>query len=134
VRDPDGDMPALISLQLPGPPANVRCGVMSGVAYIAHEPLPVCLADRFHPRAGYAEPRSHQSLFRAYGRHHRRRPGGARLNVPEADRLDAFTRKFIGKRPTQVTPQDQVTFASMLEPRAYRSDWLRGSLLRHVVG
>jgi hypothetical protein len=37
------------------------------------------------------------------------------LNVPEADRLDAFTREFLGTSPNQVTTQDQTTFASMLD-------------------
>ena len=37
------------------------------------------------------------------------------LNVPEADRLDAFTREFLGTRPNQVTTQDQAMFASMLD-------------------
>lgn len=114
VRDPDGDMPAFISLQLPGPPANVLCGVMSGVAFIAHEPLPSA-----SPIVFIRVPDT--SILEASNRFFEPAPGTIAadlvelgLNVPEADRLDAVTRKFIGERPTQVTPQDQVTFASML--------------------
>jgi len=40
VREPDGDLPLFLSLQVPGPPASVLCGVMSGVAFVAHESLP----------------------------------------------------------------------------------------------
>jgi len=37
------------------------------------------------------------------------------FKVPEADRLDAFTRGFIGMGPNQVTAQDEATFAGMLD-------------------
>src|SRR5215472_1684604 len=40
VREPDGDVPVFISLQIPGPPASVLCGIMSGVAFVSQEPLP----------------------------------------------------------------------------------------------
>ncbi len=37
------------------------------------------------------------------------------VTISEADRLDSFTRKFVGTHPAQVTTQDQATFASMLD-------------------
>jgi hypothetical protein len=115
VRDPDGDMPAFISLQLPGPPASVLCGVMSGVAFIAHEPLPSASrivfirvpdtpgldgSNRFFDPAPGAIAADLMDLG---------------VNIPEANRLDSFTRKFVGTHPTQATTQDQATFASMLD-------------------
>jgi hypothetical protein len=107
-------MPAFISLQLPGPPANVLCGVTSGVAFIAHEPLPSASrivfirvpetpkledSDRFEPAPGtIAADRVDIGV-----------------DVAGADRLDSFTRRFVGKAPMQVTPQDQAPFAKMLD-------------------
>ena len=38
------------------------------------------------------------------------------VSIAEADRLDAFTRTFVGSNPMQVTPQDQAAFASLLDP------------------
>jgi hypothetical protein len=35
------------------------------------------------------------------------------VNIPEGDRLDAFTREFVGTSPNQVKTQDQATFASV---------------------
>jgi hypothetical protein len=115
VRDPDGDMPAFISLQLPGPPANVLCGVMSGVAFIAHEPLPS--ASRIVFIRVQETPKLDDS-----NRFFEPAPGTIAadlmdlgVSIAEADRLDSFTRKFVGSNPMQVTPQDQVAFASMLD-------------------
>lgn len=115
VRDPDGDMPAFISLQLPGPPASVLCGVMSGVAFIAHEPLPSASPIVFIRVPDTPKLNGTNRFFEPT-------PGAIAadlvdlgLIIPEADRLDAFTRKFLGAMPTQVTAQDQATFASMLD-------------------
>ena len=115
VREPDGDVPVFISLQIPGPPASVLCGVMSGVAFVSHEPLPSACRIVFirvpdTPRLDGTNryfdpvPGAIATDLVALG-----------LNVPEADRLDAFTREFLGTRPNQVTTQDQATFASMLD-------------------
>jgi hypothetical protein len=40
VRDPEGGSPLFVSLFLPGPPASVLCGVMSGATIIGPEALP----------------------------------------------------------------------------------------------
>ena len=88
---------------------------MSGVAFIAHEPLPsasriifIRVPDTpaldgtnrfFHPAPGTIA----ADLV------------DLGVNIPEADRLDAFARNFVGTHPNQVTPQDQATFSSMLD-------------------
>mgnify|MGYP006995602862 CR=1 FL=1 len=115
VRDPDGDMPAFISLQLPGPPASVLCGVMSGVAFISHEPLPSA------SRIVFVRVPDTPALDTS-NRFFDPAPGTITtdladlgVNVVEAGRLDAFTRSFVGTGPEQVTTQDQATFASMLD-------------------
>lgn len=115
LREPDGDMVLFVSLQVPGPPASILCGVMSGVAFVAHESLPSACRIAFirvpeTPRldAGnrYLEPA----------------PGAiaadlAELGVTlaEAGRFDAVTREFLGANPIQVTAQHQAGFADMLD-------------------
>ena len=37
------------------------------------------------------------------------------VDLPEADRLDAFIREFVGTTPIQATPQDQTTLANLLD-------------------
>jgi hypothetical protein len=114
-REPDGDMPVFISLQLPGPPASVLCGVMSGVAFIAHEPLPSACRIVFIRVPDTPALNDTNRFFDSV-------PGAIAadladlgVNISEADRLDAFTREFVGKMPNQATPQDQANFASMLD-------------------
>jgi hypothetical protein len=115
LREPDGDMPVFISVQLPGPPASVLCGVMSGVAFLSHEPLPSASRIVFIRVQDTARLDNTNRFFDPV-------PGAIAadladlgMDIPEADRLDEFTREFIGTRPDQVTTQDQATFASMLD-------------------
>lgn len=115
VREPEGDMTLFISLQVPGPPASILSGVMSGVAFVAHESLPsacrialirVPEAPRLDSSNRYLQPL----------------PGAiaadlADLGVTpaEAGSFDAFIRDFLGASPIQVTTQHQATLASMLD-------------------
>jgi hypothetical protein len=115
LREPDGDMPVFISVQLPGPPASVLCGVMSGVAFLSHEPLPSA------SRIVFIRVRD-ESRLDSTNRFFDPAPGTIAadladlgLDIPEARRLDSFTREFVGTHPNQVTTQDQTTFASMLD-------------------
>lgn len=120
-REPDGDMPVFISLQLPAPPASVLCGVMSGVAFIAHEPLPSACRMVFIRVPDTPKLNDTNRFFDPV-------PGAIAadladlgLDIQEADRLDAFALGFVGTMPVQATPQDQASFASMLDrqqPRA----------------
>ena len=115
VREPDGDMPAFISLTVPGPPANVLCGVMSGVAFVAHEPLPSASRIIFMRVPDTPGLDGSNRYFDPV-------PGTIAadlvdlgVNITEAGRLDSFTRGFRRHTPAQVTTQDQATFASMLD-------------------
>ncbi|MGH8428838.1 MAG: hypothetical protein ACREUF_00385, partial [Solimonas sp.] len=115
VREPDGDMPLFISLLVPGPPASVLCGVMSGVAFVSHDSLPSAC------RIVFIRVQDTPSLD-STNRYLDPVPGAISadlvelgVHVREADRLDSVTRKFVGARPNQVTAQDQSTFASMLD-------------------
>ena len=88
---------------------------MSGVAFVAHEPLPSACRIIF-----IRVPDT--PLLDGTNRYFDPAPGAIAadlvdlgVNVPEADRLDAFTREFLGTHPNQVTTQDQATFASMLD-------------------
>ena len=115
LREPDGEVPLFISLQVPGPPASVLCGIMSGMAFVSNEPLPS--ASRIVFIRVPDTPR-----IDVTNRYFDPVPGAIAadlvdlgFDIPEADRLDAFTRGFLGGGPNQVTVQDQATFASMLD-------------------
>jgi hypothetical protein len=115
LREPEGEVPLFISLQVPGPPASVLCGIMSGMAFVSHEPLPS--ASRIVFIRVPDTPR-----IDGTNRYFDPVPGAIAadlvdlgFDVPEADRLDAFARAFLGGGPNQVTAQDQATFASMLD-------------------
>jgi hypothetical protein len=115
VRELDGDVPVFISLQIPGPPASVLCGVMSGVAFVSHEPLPSACRIVFIRVPDTPRLDGTNRYFDPI-------PGAIAadlaqlgLVVQEADRLDAFTREFLGTVPIQVTTQHQGAFAGMLD-------------------
>ncbi len=103
VREPDGDLPLFLSLQVPGPPASVLCGVMSGVAFVGHESLPSAC------RIVFIRVPDTPRLNRT-NRYFESHPGAI-----TADRLDALTRSFLGTSANQVTPQDYAAFASLLD-------------------
>lgn len=115
VREPGGDMPLFISLHVPGPPASVLCGVMSGAAFVAHETLPSACRVVFirvpdTPRLDgtnrYLDPAAGAIAADL---------ADLGVNVAEAKRLDSLARAFVAASPTQVTAQDQATFASILD-------------------
>jgi hypothetical protein len=115
MREPDGDVPLFISLQIPGPPASVLCGVMSGVAFVSHEPLPSACRIVFIRVPDTPRLDGTNRYFDPI-------PGsvaadleGLGLAVPDADRLDTFTREFLGTAPIQATPQHQGAFAGILD-------------------
>jgi hypothetical protein len=115
LREPDGGLPLFISLQVPGPPASVLCGVMSGSAFVAHDSLPSTCRIVF-----VRVPESPR--LAGTNRYFDPVPGAiatdlAELgaNIPESDRFDSFTRGFLGTCPDQATTQDQATFAGMLD-------------------
>src|SRR5690348_5365460 len=101
---PEGDLPLFITLQMPGPPASVLCGGMSGMAFVAHEPLPSISHIVFNRVPGspkldatnhyfYADPGAIAADFADLG-----------FKVPGADRLDAFTRARPARLPPPVEP------------------------------
>jgi hypothetical protein len=115
LREPDGGTMLFVSLQVPGPPASILCGVMSGVAFVAHEPLPSACRIAFirvpeTPRLD------------ATNRYLEPAPGAIAadladlgVTLAEAGRFDAVAREFLGASPIQVTAQDQAGFADMLD-------------------
>lgn len=115
MREPEGDVPLFISLQIPGPPASVLCGVMSGVAFVSHEPLPsacriVVIRVPDTPRLDltnrYFDP-AHGAVAADLAE--------LGLAVWESQRLDVFTREFLGTVPIQATAQHQGAFAAVLD-------------------
>ena len=115
MREPVGDIPLFFSLQMPGPPASVLCGVMSGVAFLSHEPLPTACRVVFirvpdTPKLDFTN-RYVDPVAGAVAAD----LAELGLAVANAERLDAFTREFVGTTATQVTPEDQARFASILD-------------------
>jgi len=115
LREPESRVPLFVTLHVPGPPASVLCGVMSGTALIAHEALPSAVRIVF-----IRVPDT--STLDATNRYFTPMPGAVvgdlatlGLRVRAAEDLDAFTREFLGDVPAQVTGQDQATLAGMLD-------------------
>lgn len=40
LHEPEGQMPLFLCMHLPGPPVTALCGIIAGMAFISHEPLP----------------------------------------------------------------------------------------------
>jgi hypothetical protein len=116
LREPGSDLPLFVSLILPGPPASVMCGVMSGAAFVASEPLPSTT------RIAFIRVPDTPALERT-NRYFAAEPGaiagdlaGLGLAVPAAERLDALLRGFLGPGPEQLSAADQAGFAAILDP------------------
>ncbi len=116
VREQNGEMPLFISVQVPGPPASVLCGVMSGAAFVAHDSLPTAcrilfirVPDTPALDAGnrYLDPApgAIAADLRALG-----------AQIAEETHMEALARGFLGDGPQQVTAEDQTRFASLLDP------------------
>ena len=116
LRDPRVQDTMSITLHVPGQPASVFCGVMSGVAFTAHEALPsVC-------RVVFVRVPDTPRLDTT-NRYMIARPGAIRtdvadlgVDVPDAESFDALTRRFLGSCLDQVTIVDQTAFAALLDP------------------
>lgn len=131
-REPAGDLPVFISLQIPGPPASVLCGIMSGAAFVSSEPLPSASRIVF-VRA------PDTPLLAQTNRYFNPDPGAIAadlielgLKLPEADALDAFTRAFLRDAPLHVSTQDQAAFARILDRE--HLDGMGGPSARRELG
>lgn len=117
LREEDGGLPLFVTLQLPGPPASVMCGVMSGTAFVAAESLP-CSSRVMFVRV------PDDARLDATNRYLDAAPGAVANDLSELGlaardlaELDAMARAFLGTAPDQVTAQDQTAFASILDRR-----------------
>lgn len=115
LREPGAGTPLFITLHVPGPPASVLCGVMSGAAFIAHETLPSAVRIIF-----IRVPDT--PALNATNRYLAPAPGAVvddlatlGLGIRDADTLDALVRAFLGEAPAQVTTQDQAALADLLD-------------------
>ena len=133
VREPEGDVPLFISLQIPGPPASVLCGVMSGVAFVSSEPLPSACRIVFIRVPDTPQARRYQSLFRSGSGRHRRRPGGARAQCSRGRPPGCVHARVPGHQPE---PGDDAGSGDVREharPRAFGRGWViaRGTGVRN---
>jgi hypothetical protein len=116
VWEPEGSLPIFFSLIMPGPPASALCGMMSGVAFVAHVALPSAsrvLMVRVPASAA----------LEASNRYVDPSPGFltddlARLGLRPArgGALDALAAQFFASQADQVTPADQEAFIELLDP------------------
>jgi hypothetical protein len=116
LREPESELPLFVSLILPGPPANVLCGIMAGPAFVARDALPT--STRFVairvPEATKLEPSNRylsvadESFVGDLGR--------LGLNVGSSPGLDDQVAAFLGAVPDQVRPADHATIAHALDP------------------
>ncbi len=129
VCNPEGRSPLFVSLFLPGPPASVLCGVMSGATIIGPEALPSTtrmVVVRVPGNAGGSNrylspaPGALSDDLLALG-----------LDLAEASEVDALMREFLlsdGEGGLdQVAASDQVRLTSVLD-RAYLRAGDRGRL------
>jgi hypothetical protein len=115
LREPEGGAPLFITLHMPGPPASVLCGVMSGAAFVAHESLPSAVRIVFIRVAD-------TPALDDTNRYLPPTPGAVvadlaalGLNIRDAERLDSFMRGFLGEAPQQATNRDLTQLADMLD-------------------
>lgn len=115
-RESDSDFPLFISVQTPGPPASVLCGVMSGVTFISHEPISsACRIIFIRVPDTPALGRTNRYLDPVPGAI-RADLAGMGLDVPNSDRLDELVRQFLGTSLMQATTHDHARFAGLLDP------------------
>ena len=116
VWEPEGGLPIFFSLIMPGPPASALCGMMSGVAFVAHVALPSA-ARVLMVRVPAA------AALEASNRYLDPSPGFltddlARLGLQPGRRaaLDALATRYFAGSADQVTPADQEAFIELLDP------------------
>ena len=115
LREPGSDLPLFISLHVPGPPASVLCGVMSGVAFVARDTLPsasrvlfvrVADSDALEQTNRYFDPATGAIAADL---------ADLGLQTPNAARFDALARALLAVGADQVTADDLSAFASILD-------------------
>jgi hypothetical protein len=116
VWEPDGNLPIFFSLIMPGPPAGALCGMMSGVAFVAHVALPSASrvlmvrlpgAAALEASNGYLDP-SPGFLTEDLAR--------LDLRPGRGEELDALATRYFASSADQVTPADQEAFIELLDP------------------
>lgn len=115
----EGNLPIFFSLITPGPPASAMCGIMSGVALVAHATLPsssrvllirVPPADALEATNRYLDPTPGfcSADLATLG-----------LNPRHSATLDALAARFFANASEQVLPADQTAFAELLDPEYF---------------
>jgi hypothetical protein len=112
----EGNLPIFFSLIMPGPPASALCGMMSGVAFVAHTALPSAtrlLMVRVPASAA----------LEASNRYLDPSPGFLTddlaplgLHVARGVALNALAVRYFATLADQVTPADQEAFIEVLDP------------------
>jgi hypothetical protein len=116
LRNPDTGLPASMILIMPGPPASVLCGILSSQAFVAHHALPSAsrmLVVRV-PSAARLDTSNRYLDFSPSCVSDDLDGLGLKLDAPGP--LNALVAAFLGRGIDQVSPIDQASFSSALDP------------------
>jgi hypothetical protein len=115
VWEPDGNLPIFFSLIMPGPPASALCGMMSGVAFVAHTALPSAsrvLMVRVPDTAALEVSNRYLEASSGFLSADLASLG---LHVARGAELDALAMRYLGRSAEQVTPAEQEAFIELLD-------------------
>lgn len=117
LHESDGQMPLFLCLHLPGPPVTALCGVLAGMAFISHEPLPSM--SRFLA----LRVRQNVAVLRTTDRYMDADRAVIAADLQSVGIAEAAARElgpllldFIGAAPDQVTLESQRAFSDRLDP------------------
>jgi hypothetical protein len=116
LRNPDTGLPASLILIMPGPPASVLCGILSSQAFVAHHALPTAsrmLVVRVPDAAQIDKSNRYLDFSPSCVSGDLDELG---LALDTAGPLDALAAAFLGRGIDQISPIDQASFSSALDP------------------
>jgi hypothetical protein len=115
VRESDSELPLFFSMFLPGPPVSLLSGVMSGIALVAHEPLPSysrVLMVRVSPETDLDGSNRYMEWSAAAVSEDLTRLG---VVFDETVRLDALVAEFLGENVDQTSMSDQAELSALFD-------------------
>jgi hypothetical protein len=116
LRNAETGLPASLILIMPGPPASVLCGILSSQAFVAHQALPSA-SRMLVVRVPDSQQLDDSNRYLDFG------PSCVSDDLCELGLalgtlgpLDALAASFLGRGVDQVSPVDQASFSSALDP------------------
>lgn len=115
LREPDSELPLFFSMILPGPPVSLLSGVMSGIALVAHEPLPSCSRVLMIRAAPDAELEASNRYIERSADAIAGDLAGVGLAADAYRRLGALVAAFLNERLDQISVADQAELSGLLD-------------------